>query len=631
MPPLPRLTLRFGAPTAAGIPLRVTPPYGEPLSSTLRLPFALDQVALLVRALEAHHHPGDRTWAGGLVPDSQTSVAAALAQLGLWDGTPDEGSIADDIARRVGRMLGDLFAGDGAMRDGLAALDAATSVEGELMLAFEEPALALAALPWEAAHTGGAPVLLSSGKLLTCTRTIIFRHVRPPGRAFGAPLRVLTVSPAAWMEGQLATFQGEARQRLAEAVAAAGVAVEALPAATMAALDARLRGGPPVDILDFCGHGAVTPAGGCLVFDEPEAGRHFVAAETLAALPNLPPLVVLNACLGARVDPDEPLSNLAVALCGAGARAVVAMQFSIRAVAVARQIVPALYESLARSQSVGRAVADARRLLLTTEAAGVSWYLPTLYSADSDGQLPIPIPARPATINPFLTHRARQSPRQYFIGRAQALRRVWDVLRSRNSGASIYGPSGSGRTATLDRIADELPEQLPGAQAVRLAVYSGTRDSDLRAQIVDQLGGGSAGTYHAALRGRQVILLIDNLNEIASEGETGWKARSWLRSLTQLDTRNYSVQLVATSIDRLSEHFRADEQRRVSPLHGLLTNAQKLEPFSPAEARQFVLAHLAGTGVAWERFADLYAQPSYPEELRQRCQARWDELCASLL
>lgn len=627
MPPLPRLTLRFGAPTDAGIPLRIIPPYGEPLSSTLRLPFALDQVALLVRALEAHHHPGDRSWATGLVPGSQTAVATALAQLGLWEGTPDEGSVADDIDRRVGRMLGELFAGDRALRDGMAALDAATSAEGELVLAFEEPALALAALPWEAAHTGGAPVLLASGKLLSCTRSIIFSHMRPPGRAFGTPLRVLTVSPAAWMEGQLASFQSEARQRLAEAVAAAGVAVEALPAGTMDALDARLRGGPPVDILDYCGHGAVTPAGGCLVFDEPDAGRDFVTAEALAALPNLPPLVVLNACLGARVDPDEPLSNMAVALCGAGARAVVAMQFSIRAVAVARQIVPALYKALADNQSVGRAVADARRLLLTTEAAGVSWYLPTLYSAEGDGQLPVPIPARPAALNPFLSNRARQSPRQYFIGREQALRRVWDVLRSRNSGASIYGPSGSGRTATLDRIADELPEQLPGAQVVRLAVYSGTRDADLRAQLVEQLGGGSASSYQAALRGRQVVLLIDNLNE-TSEGTVGWKARSWLRSLTQLETRNYSVQIVATSIDPLSEHFRADELRRVSPLHGLLTNAQKLEPFSPAEARQFVLAHLAGTGVAWERFADLYTQPSYPEELRQRCQARWDELCA---
>lgn len=624
---VPRLIIRFTAPTVLGVPLQITPPLGQPTKGLLRLPFQVQEIGLVIRALEGRHNPSQQEWAERLWPGNAQTVAATLAAMGLWQGSQNNGWVAEDIVKRVGQMLGASLFYDKNLRDALQTLDAAMNAEGEVVLAFEEEAMPLAALPWEAAYIDGRPLLLAHGKRLACTRTMVFRHTVRPPRPFGKPLLILTVSPKAWMTGVLEVFQQQARTALMQALAGTDVQVEVLPQATMTALEERLRAAPPVDVLDYVGHGVVTENGGALVMDEFGKDHRFVSTDNLAALPNLPSLIVLGACLGARVDPDEPLTNLAVGLSASGVQAVVAMQFTVNASAIAQQIVPAFYQSLAAGASVQQAVAEARNRLLSTETEETSWYLPALYIAALDVPVIIPTPRAPMPTNPFLSHNARLNPQRYFIGRDNILRRVWDVIKSKNSGASIYGPSGSGRTAMLDRIEEGLPEQIENPAIIRLAVHYGSREDELKMQLVEQLGGSSAKKYLELLRGRRVVLLIDNLNEIDSAGMPGWKARSWLRSLTQLDTRNYTVQLVVTSLLRLKEHFAADE-KRASPLHGVLSNAYLLEPLTKTEAKQFLLTHITGTPLDWFKFSDLIEQPRYPEELRQLCQQRWDELTA---
>ena len=105
------------------------------------------------------------------------------------------------------------------------------------------------------------------------------------------------------------------------------------------------------------------PGEGVLAFEQPGGGSDQVAASKVAAVlaEGQVPVVVLNACQSGAVG-KELEASVATALLKAGCAAVVAMAYSVYAVAAA-EFMAAFYEPLFAGASVGQAVTAGRRRL----------------------------------------------------------------------------------------------------------------------------------------------------------------------------------------------------------------------------------------------------------------------------
>ena len=105
------------------------------------------------------------------------------------------------------------------------------------------------------------------------------------------------------------------------------------------------------------------PGEGMLAFERPGGGSDHVGASKVAAVlaEGKVPVVVLNACQSGAVG-KELEASVATALLNAGCAAVVAMAYSVYAVAAA-EFMAAFYESLFAGKSVGQAVTAGRRRL----------------------------------------------------------------------------------------------------------------------------------------------------------------------------------------------------------------------------------------------------------------------------
>lgn len=622
----PRVTVHFHAPLEKGpVPVTVTLPTGQPDPGTMDYPLEPALISSALRLIE-----GPENIALELQdPDRGEAIAAALAGYGLWEGGHLTGAPAPDPSLVLGNILGRALRSHPAIIRGIAALiDASVATVGELALVFEIEAASLATLPWELARDElGSPLLTGKGRTLACTRHIRFTHQGPlERRRLSTPPRVLLISPQAWINSELRAFTERARAGLREALAPLGAIVEELPVATLATLDERLRAGPPVDILDYVGHGVFRNGRGTLVMDGADGKVQFVSAAELAALPHLPPLITLNSCLGAYSEPEEPLGGLAVGLSAAGVPFVVAMQFSVRASSVADFVVPAFYEELATGNDISVAVAEVRRRLLVSEPNGMSWHLPTLYVAQPQPLSLITPPLVTAMPNPFLAHLARDDHR-YFVGREQPLAQAWAVLRARNN-VSFYGEPGCGKTATLALLRTRVAAQLGShVKTVSLPIHYNIGRKQLVQSLIRQVDRSQGGTddFEDVLAGQNIIIFLDNLHELDPDTKPAFAIRSWLRSLTQVPADQYIVQLVGTSILPLEKHFPKDKHRS-SPLHDVMRDSFKLEPLDEKEARAFVAAHLAGSPFQVDQFHEIVVRNLFPEDLRRACQHRWDEL-----
>jgi tetratricopeptide (TPR) repeat protein len=140
--------------------------------------------------------------------------------------------------------------------------------------------------------------------------------------------------------------------------------------------------GEPFHVVHFDGHGAMlshsagsgglpgsrpnmmnAPGEGILAFEKPGGGSDQVGASKVAQVlaEGKVPVVVLNACQSGAVG-KELEASVATALLKAGCAAVVAMAYSVYAVAAA-EFMAAFYESLFAGDSVGQAVTVGRKRL----------------------------------------------------------------------------------------------------------------------------------------------------------------------------------------------------------------------------------------------------------------------------
>jgi CHAT domain-containing protein len=96
-------------------------------------------------------------------------------------------------------------------------------------------------------------------------------------------------------------------------------------------------------------------------------------------------LVLLNACDGGRVTPEDSLSSIGATLVARGVPAAVAMQFSITDAAAIR-FAEDFYRALADGGSIDVALAEARRSIFFMPNRS-EWATPVLLSRHGDGVL----------------------------------------------------------------------------------------------------------------------------------------------------------------------------------------------------------------------------------------------------
>ena len=268
--------------------------------------------------------------------------------------------------------------GGGAARD---AYQRARDRGLEVLFRSAEPGLL--GLPWELMRDGAGPVALGKGGI---SRSLPVADRAGTLEVPGGRLRVLMVISRPGGTEDVG-YQMVARPLLHRLEAVRGeVDLTVLRPPTFDALRQAVieaaAAGEPFHVVHFDGHGAMLGRGmggggapdprpgmmsaageGVLAFERPGGGSDQVGASRVAAVlaQGRVPVAVLNACQSGAVG-KELEASVATALLNAGCAAVVAMAYSVYAVAAA-EFMAAFYETLFTGESVGQAVTAGRSRL----------------------------------------------------------------------------------------------------------------------------------------------------------------------------------------------------------------------------------------------------------------------------
>ncbi len=258
---------------------------------------------------------------------------------------------------------------------------------------------------------------------------------------------------------------------------------------TFEALDSQLKAardaGRPYHIVHFDGHGtfgdlrlgsggqqqfdANAASQGYLAFEADGGGEHLVSAAqfALAISQGRVPIVVLNACRSGMMGEAQIDAAVASRLLEAGAASVVAMGYSVYAVAAA-EFMAAFYEMLFAGQSVSAAVAAGRRRLYVENKRpspkGMmpleDWIVPVHYRRRSIGFQQLRTVRAPDKLSlDTLLERLRPggqlpagtplhdplAPDRLFVGRDAAFYTL-ELAMQWQRVVVVHGPAGTGKT-----------------------------------------------------------------------------------------------------------------------------------------------------------------------------------------
>ena len=354
-----------------------------------------------------------------------------------------------------------------------------------LELVFRSAEPALLGLPWELMRDGGGPVALGLGGV---SRAVPVADLTRPAVTPGGRLRVLMVisRPAGIRD---VGFRMVARPMLERLEAVRGqVDLVVLRPPTLDALQAILAeakaAGQPFQVVHFDGHGVlpgrrvagdrpgVRPlmlagqAGeGVLVFERPGGGSDQVSASKVALVLREAevPVVILNACQSGAVGADTGAA-VATRLVRDGAAAVVAMAYSIYAVAAA-EFLATFYERLFAGDTIGQAVTAGRKRLFVADGRPspkgdlplADWIVPVHYMRRDVAftQVAKPRPAGEPSLDAILDQMRRGragrggaeslDPVGVFVGRDDEFYEL-EVAARLARVVVLHGPGGTGKT-----------------------------------------------------------------------------------------------------------------------------------------------------------------------------------------
>ncbi|MET8853619.1 tetratricopeptide repeat protein [Amycolatopsis sp. NPDC004625] len=479
------------------------------------------------------------------------------------------GRIAQQLPEWGRAMFSALF-GSGPARDAYIAFRSRAVEPGPTEIVLRSAAPAWLGLPWELLRDPDrpAPVVLDG---LGISRSV---PKAPRGQTFavgGARLRVLMVISRPRGTDDVG-YQMIARPLLRRLEAVRGqVDLVVLRPPTLEALVETLQAahvaGNPFQIVHFDGHGVLTgaragagagaplsfgqPAGeGVLVFEKPEGGADEVPAARIGQVlaEAQVPVVVLNACQSGAVG-KQLEAAVATRLLSGGASAVVAMAYSVYAVAAA-EFMTAFYERLFAGDTVTDAVLAGRARMAHRperpcpkgELPLADWVIPVHYwrrEVHFPDLRTVPAGAGGVTLDAALDalrasgtdeRRDALSPVGEFVGRDGVFYTLEVAARTQRV-VIVHGPGGAGKSELAkafgrwwrDTGGVERPEWViwhsfePGVasfgldgviSAIGLQVFGvdfARQDPPVRRALVHQL-----------LRERRVLVVWDNFESACS-------------------------------------------------------------------------------------------------------------------
>ncbi len=195
--------------------------------------------------------------------------------------------------------------------------------------------------------------------------------------------------------------------------------------------------------------------------------------------------------------------------------------------------------------------------------------------------------------NPF-GDRGRITEPDRFFDREDILEHIFGELGAGRS-ISLVGEAQVGKSSVLTQVCVRGPKRLGRAPEdfVYLDMQSLCGDEDFFEALGEELGlpGLKGWKLSRALRGRRVVLCLDEFEKMTYSGFTG-EVRSQLRGLA--DGNEAPLTLILASRTTLGELF-PDDPTETSPIAPIAQELQ-LGPFSGDVARNFLRQRLATTG-----------------------------------
>jgi tetratricopeptide (TPR) repeat protein len=518
--------------------------------------------------------------------------------------------VDDDRAARIVAKLKvwgqGLFQAVFSDRDAERIFNAFQDAEGEgrqITIAASQPEILR--LPWELLCDPSGTYLLHENPRIAVRRQLAGAEggrkpveVRPK-----AQLRLLMVVSRPDGAGFLdPRAEGQAVLQAIAQTAPGRVVVEFLRPATLTKLVERLenRQLPAIDIVHFDGHGTFATNGeagtgkhddgltkgsqpqgmGYLVFEDEDGKKQPISATELGEALNRQKvsLMVLSACQSAMVTGDDALGCVAARLTHSGIPAVLAMTYSVL-MTTTEQLFGKFYGELAGGESLGVALANARRDLFMRKRRGdrwrgttqielelSDWFLPAWYQAGGDIKLLKKVKTLPQIESP--KHRLPELAEEGFFGRS---RELWQIERAFVQGTrriTIAGFGGQGKTY-LAVEAGRWLAQTGMFDAVCFVDYAAFQGMDAVGVAVSTIGVVleqsfiDAAAVTKALAERRTLIILDNLESLAAKTlqELLTEANKW--------SQVGATRLLLTTRDGGLSH--ADYPAANSRLHQLLS------------------------------------------------------------
>lgn len=234
--------------------------------------------------------------------------------------------------------------------------------------------------------------------------------------------------------------------------------------------------------------------------------------------------------------------------------------------------------------------------------------------------------------NPFTPFTGRVEEKHLFFDREREIRRVFEVL---NSGSSVVliGEEGIGKSSLLWMINQQAKNFLKSErQPIFLDLNLLHNESQFYSDLCHEIGIPESKDYQLTrnLRSRKILLAIDNVGKLTSEGFTR-NIRDYLRGLAE--GSNAPLKLILAATEPLNNLFKdSQEQGNTSPLAGICQE-EHIHPWNEATMRAFITNRLARTSVSFteEEIIQLIQESGgHPRKLMQLCYRTYSPYVESL-